>query len=702
MKKFSYTLLIIVSALCSYAQRTCGTMDHHEKLIKKNPSYRLAMEAVITSFSLQRKNQSSAVVKIPVVVHVLYNSTVQNISDQQIISQIAVLNEDYRKSNSDISKVPSVFSTLAADVEIEFCLAQRDDKGNISNGITRTFTNKTSFDPDLDDAKFSANGGKDAWDSDKYLNIWVVPAIPGGTLGYAQFPGAGKATDGVVIVHKYFGTIGTAVSPFNLGRTTTHEVGHWLGLFHTFQDGCRGTSSGTCSTAGDKVCDTPPTSAENYGCPITKNSCTESPTDRVDMTMNYMDYVNDACMYMFTSGQKTRMLSFLNGTRQDILTSNGCNPVQQYSIDAGITEIVYPDVTQCSPLITPRIELKNHGTTTLTSVNILYNFNNQSQKQYNWTGSLASLGTVIIDLPKDSLPSGLNSFTAATSLPNNQSDLQASNDQITKTFEIKIPKNIPFNEGFELSNFVNTGWEILNPDRSFGWTRTTSAAKTGNASIAINNYDYAGGNGFKDELISPLIYIKSPSRLSFDVAYKLYTELTLSEVFSDTLEILVSDDCKLSYATVFKKFGLDLTTGTPYFTTDEFIPNSTEWRKYEINLDGFEGKYIFINFRNISDNENYLYLDNINVSEKSVGVEDDLENDKLLLFPNPASTSVKILSKSPLLRIKLFDVTGKLIKEVGNGLFEQDLDLSDLNGGVYLVDVITQSGKTTRKVIVDK
>ncbi len=696
-------MFTFLGTLYAQAQRNCGTMQHYEHQIKKNPNYRLSLENNRIDYNNNRYARTSAVVTIPVVVHVLYNTSSQNISDQQIASQIDVLNQDYRKKNTDISKVPTVFSSIAADIEIEFCLAQRDEKGNTTSGITRTFTNKTSFDVDLDDAKFSSNGGKNAWDRDKYLNIWIVPAIPGGTLGYAQFPGAGaKETDGVVIVHKYFGTMGTAVSPFNLGRTCTHEVGHWLGLYHTFQDGCKGSSSATCSKDGDEVCDTPPTATENYGCPVTKNSCRETPTDNIDMTMNYMDYVNDNCMYMFTTGQKTRILSFLNGTRSAILTSNGCSPVQQYTLDVGIADIVYPAITECSPLISPKVELKNHGKSALTFVTISYSYNNGTSKVFNWTGNLASQATEVVTLPQDSIKTGSNTISVSTSLPNGQTDQQLSNDLATLTFEIKNPKKLPFTEGFEQSNFTNNGWEIINPDQSYTWARTTVAAKTGIASLTINNYDYAGGNGLKDELISPLLYINNPATLSFDVAYKLYTELTLDEIYSDTLEILVSDDCRLSYNTVFKKAGQELTTGTPYFTTSEFVPTSTQWRNYQVDLDEFKGKYVFVNFRNISDNENYLYLDNISIVEKSVGVEDDLEKDKFLIFPNPASTSIKILSKYPIQSAKLLDVSGRVIKNLQELQVESDINVEDVNKGIYLLEVVTQAGKTTKKVVIDK
>jgi len=223
------------------------------------------------------------VVTIPVVVHVVYNTQSQNISDQQINSQIAVLNDDFRASNSDVNSVPSEFSGDVSDSEIEFVL---DRVIRVASSVGSWGTN--------DAVKFSSNGGSDVVDPANYLNIWVAN-IGGGILGYAQFPGGPTNTDGVVVGPEYFGTTGTASSPFDEGRTTTHEVGHWLNLRHIWGDG-------RCNR-DDFVSDTPRSDRPNYGCPGYPTSHCRS----TDMTMNYMDYVNDACMYMFSNGQTDRM-----------------------------------------------------------------------------------------------------------------------------------------------------------------------------------------------------------------------------------------------------------------------------------------------------------------------------------------------------------------------------------------------------------
>ena len=237
------------------------------------------------------------VINIPVIVHVIYSNSSENISDAQINSQINVLNEDFRKTNSDAGQIPSEFSAIAADSEVSFTLAQ----------ITRTSSTRTSWGTG-NAMKSSANGGVDVIDPANYLNIWVCN-IGGGILGYAQFPGGSASTDGVVISPQYFGNTGTAAAPFDQGRTGTHEVGHYLNLRHIWGDGrCR---------QDDFVADTPSSDRANYGCPTyPTNNCRST-----DMTMNYMDYTNDSCMYMFSEGQKTRMRSLFasGGARESLV-----------------------------------------------------------------------------------------------------------------------------------------------------------------------------------------------------------------------------------------------------------------------------------------------------------------------------------------------------------------------------------------------
>lgn len=301
----SLTLTLQVSA----QQRNCGVMEHLEHEISLNPERATKLEAIErhTQDWIDNGTSLRETITIPVVVHVVYRTSTENISDAQIQSQINILNEDFRRLNSDADNTWS----QAADSEIEFCLASVDPNGNATNGITRTSTTVNGFGTN-DRVKSSAQGGKDAWPASDYLNFWVCN-IGGGILGYAQFPGGSAATDGVVNGYQYTGNIGTAQAPFNLGRTATHEVGHWLNLRHIWGDG-------NCNQ-DDFVSDTPSSDNPNYGCATGHVSCSS-----VDMVQNYMDYSDDGCMNLFTQGQKARMQALFvpGGARASLLNSNGC------------------------------------------------------------------------------------------------------------------------------------------------------------------------------------------------------------------------------------------------------------------------------------------------------------------------------------------------------------------------------------------
>jgi hypothetical protein len=301
--------------------RTCGTQQVHERLLRTVPGYREARDASenhalrAAMFPIAGRTGCT---KIPVVVHVVYKTAAQNISDAQVKSQIDVLTADYRKKNADVGTVPAVFAPLASDARVVFELATTDPSGQPTAGITRTATNVNSFSDD-DAVKSAASGGHDAWPADKYLNIWVCQ-LSGGLLGYAQFPGGPTATDGVVILHSAFGTSGTAAAPFNLGRSATHEVGHWLNLRHIWGD------DGTGCAGSDFVTDTPNQGGPNYGTPAFPHvTCSNGPNG--DMFMNYMDYVDDAIMVMFSAGQVTRMQATLDGLRSAIGSATPCGTI---------------------------------------------------------------------------------------------------------------------------------------------------------------------------------------------------------------------------------------------------------------------------------------------------------------------------------------------------------------------------------------
>jgi hypothetical protein len=312
---------ILLIATMAHAQRACLSSEYMAKQVAEDASYtkKLAeVEKFIQSSSgssniimSTARAGAEMVIKIPVVVHVLYNTQDQNISDEQIKSGLEALNRDFRRNNSDTGNTPERFKNIAADVQIEFYLATADSRGRSTSGIIRKHTSITDFKMD-DKIKFSSQGGSDAWDSKNYLNIWIGNMR--NLLGYSSSPGSDPAKDGVVITPKAFGTINVP-APYHLGRTAVHEVGHWLGLRHIW---------GETYCGDDMVDDTPKQGGYTTGCPTSfRTSCSNG--EAGDMYMNYMDFTDDACMNLFTIGQKSRMRSLFNdgGPRYSLLLSKG-------------------------------------------------------------------------------------------------------------------------------------------------------------------------------------------------------------------------------------------------------------------------------------------------------------------------------------------------------------------------------------------
>ncbi|PIF63160.1 zinc metalloprotease [Flavobacterium sp. 11] len=284
----------ITQSADAVTKRGCASQEVLAAQMKADPTLALRMNEIeaLTQKTMSTARLVNGKVQIPVVVNVLYRTTAENISLAQIQSQIDVLNKDFNAANSDFNSVPALFSGVKANVGISFVLDQ----------VIRKSTTKTSWGT-TDTMKKTTYGGLAPTSPTTKLNLWIC-TIGGGILGYAQFPGGSSSTDGVAIDSKYLGTTGTAIYPYNLGRTATHEVGHWMNLRHIWGDA-------TCGS--DLVSDTPTHNTANYGVPAYPHYSTCSGTP-VEMTMNYMDYTDDRGMYMFSNGQKSRMAAlFVSG-----------------------------------------------------------------------------------------------------------------------------------------------------------------------------------------------------------------------------------------------------------------------------------------------------------------------------------------------------------------------------------------------------
>lgn len=296
-----FTIFFFIVGFVQGQHERCGSHFYLEQQ-KLKGSYSTPVFSETTSRPLQAQR------KIPVVVHVVYRTAAENISDRQVYSQLEVINQDFRLENKDTVLVPSVFKPLMADIELEFALARTDPNGQPTSGINRVQTSQNVFG--LNDAvKYSSSGGVNAWPSDRYLNIWVCN-LQAPFLGYSSFPGEAPQNDGVVIDYEVFGKIGNLNASFNQGRTLTHELGHYFNLFHIWAD------EDNC-LASDSVEDTPTQRSATFGCPQhPKTSC----SPQGDMFMNYMDYSDDECLNMFTQGQRARILQILTSFRTTLGT----------------------------------------------------------------------------------------------------------------------------------------------------------------------------------------------------------------------------------------------------------------------------------------------------------------------------------------------------------------------------------------------
>jgi len=355
------------------AQEKCYTAIRREKIVSEKPALKALFkqnEEVLQQFIANKSYQKRTNIVVPVVVHVIYKSDIENISEAQILSQIDVLNKDFGFKNTNKLDPSHPFFKYCGAAGIEFKLANVDPSGNPTNGITRTKTSKDFWkEEEFEDVKFTSSGGINSWDPTSYLNIWVANLDESSdVLGFAIFPdelSKYPEYDGLVIRHQAFGTNGTAgTNSFglaNLGRTVTHEIGHWFNLYHIWGDTLCGD---------DMVADTEPADSANSDCPTfplhPKNSCGSS--ENGEMFMNYMDYTSDACMNMFTIGQIERMKAALTAYRSKLLTSKGYSTANLTNKDFIQYFDVYPNPSSGTFTLQTNNEIGLNATISLIDV----------------------------------------------------------------------------------------------------------------------------------------------------------------------------------------------------------------------------------------------------------------------------------------------------------------------------------------------
>jgi len=634
MKKTLLTIVVaIYSSIALFAQtpsqRVCGTLQHHNYLKQTRPNYENDLNQYNQVIEQYLANQAASrtgampIVTIPVVVHIVYNTTAENISNTQAASQVQVLNDDFAKLNTDANKVTQpTFSTVASGANIRFCLAQRDPNGNATTGIVRKSTTVTSFGTN-DVVKSTASGGDDPWDVTKYVNIWICD-LSGSLLGYGEFPtGTISQTWGLVIDYAYTGSGGSAVAPYNLGRTGTHEFGHCFNLSHIWGD-----DNGACS-GSDQCADTPNQANSSGGAfpagSIQTDAC--SPSSPGYMWMNYMDYTNDGSMYMFTANQVARMEAVVNTAPWNILqTSLGCTPVT--ALDAGISSVIVPvnGSSTCNTSVTPKITLNNSGSTTITSAKILYKMDALATQTLNWSGTLTSGNSTVLTLNAyTGLTTGAHTFSASVTAPNAGTDGNAANNTMTSTFTVAaapVGQALPFTERFDATTFPPTGWVKLSTNTlnaANTWTRVANTTgipvvPTTTACARMDNYT---GNiditGQKDALRSPALSFtgaNSSLNVTFDVSHKMYSTTDI-----DTLNVFISTDCGGTWTNVYTKGGAQLSTSVGTSTAAYTPTANAQWRRETVSLSSYAGQSsVYLKFESRSGWGNYVYLDNVNVS----------------------------------------------------------------------------------------
>ncbi|MDW8015120.1 MAG: CUB domain-containing protein [Bacteroidia bacterium] len=559
------------------------------------------------------------------MVHVIHDGEPEgvgmNIPTDNILHQIEVLNEDFRRRpgtrgwNED---------PRGADARIEFVLARRDPNGNPTTGINRINRHLQGWTAPPYDKAYIENTIKPAtiWDPTQYFNIWVME-LEGTLLGYAQFPAAsgllgmpgdedmgsclpGANTDGIVLKYTTFGSVEKGstglMGGYDLGRTTTHEVGHWLGLRHTWGDG-------DCNV--DDFCDdTPICSDPHWGCPSPAPSSCVPGVPR--MIENYMDYSGDYCFNIFTLEQVLRMRTVLETCprRRTLLTSPALIPPT--TVDAALISLPSPQ-DLCPGIYPIPVLIRNNGTQPLTTIPVAYRLNNGPWQTATWTGNLSPGGTATFLIPNVNLANpGEYTLTACTNLPN---DPDRSEDTVITQLLVHegiFPFYVDFEQGGEAPPSPPNLWQVVDPDADcFTWRTASCIGSDGQPTTAmyINFWGYSEV-GRRDELYTPIIDLtNAPNdvQILFDIAHRRYDNTT-----SDELRVEISTDCGQTWQPmpIFQQSGAALATGPN--TTSRFIPSAaSDWQLRSVSLANYVGQKIRLRFVGVNGYGNCLWIDNI-------------------------------------------------------------------------------------------
>lgn len=701
---------VLIAGVCTFlcalavnAQEhfSCGLTKKLAVLYAENPQLEKDHEMLFRNgmHTETKDGQKTTIFTIPVVFHIIHNYGVENISDQQVYDQMAILNRDYRLMNADTADVIPEFKQLYGDVGIEFKLATIDPYGNCTNGIEHIYSHET-FQGD-DYSKLHQ------WYRANYLNVWVVESMENGVAGYAYYPtateGSGFFRDGVIILNDYIGSIGTS-SPYN-SRALTHEIGHYLGLSHTWGS----TNDPGVACGDDYMADTPITKGSQLVCNTNMAVCTPGVKENVQ---NYMDY--SYCSRMFTVNQVSAMRNILQGPagQRDLLiapetaTATGidltnppvCAPIADFNANKRFvcqgTSVLFTDFSY-NAAVTDRQWIFEGGTpATSTAAQPSVTYSTAGYKNVKLIVSNAS-GADTLSMENYILVSENSAdFIGPKSL-----DLE---DAYVNWFRIDNPEN-----NYAKFNLVNTnGYDNSHCFKLNNYKNTTGALTFSNDYFYYNRL-----GGSVDALITPSFDLTTTSGVSFSFKYAYTTNTTNADLITDNIKVYTSKNCGETWTLRKTITGTELLSMGYSGYTDNAPTTNTVWKTASITYtptaldDATRFKIEF----NASDYAGNLFVDDINVGEVLGLVQNEVDQLEVNVYPNPASSNsdlfVNYSAQNEDVEFILRDVQGKEItrhtktdknQQVAFNLTEQ----IKLQAACYFLEIRTGAFSATKKIIV--